>query len=52
MFMRSEHPDILKDIHDHPKNKIDDAMRKRINLALAAFEKSFYGKLAEKDSID
>lgn len=52
LFMRSEHDDILRDIRENPKNKIDDAMRKRIDEALAAFDLSFDGKLASSDSID
>jgi F-type H+-transporting ATPase subunit alpha len=52
VFMRSEHADILRDIRDNPKSKIDDAMRQRIDTALKAFELSFDGKLAEADSID
>lgn len=52
MFMRSEHADILRDIRDNPKSKIDEAMRKRIDAALRAFDESFDGKLASADSID
>ena len=52
IYMRAEHKDILKDIRENPKNKIDDAMRKRIDGALATFELSFDGKLASIDSID
>lgn len=51
IFMRGEHKDILTDIRDNPKNKIDDAMRKRIDNALAQFDMSFDGKLASADSI-
>jgi len=52
LFMRSEHADILRDIRDNPKSKIDDAMRQRIDKALKVFEDSFDGKLAQADSID
>lgn len=52
VFMRSNHPDILKHIRENPKLKIDDAMRKRIDAALKEFEESFDGKLASADSID
>lgn len=46
-FMRAKHNDILKDIRENPKKKFDDAMRERVNAALAGFEKSFDGKKAE-----
>ncbi len=52
IFMRSEHSDILRDIRENPKQKIDDAMRARIDKALKAFDTSFDGKLAKADSID
>lgn len=52
LFMRSEHKDILKDIRENPKKKIDDAMRARIDKALAEFDLSFDGKLASADAID
>lgn len=51
LFMRSEHADILKDIRENPKKKIDEAMRARIDAALRAFEASFDGKLAAQDAI-
>lgn len=51
-FMRAEHNDILRDIRENPKNKIDDAMKKRIDAALKAFDQAFNGKLAKADSID
>ena len=52
LFMRAEHDDILRDIRDNPKKKIDDAMKARIDKALKDFEASFDGKLASLDSID
>ncbi|HXW60095.1 MAG TPA: F0F1 ATP synthase subunit alpha, partial [Myxococcota bacterium] len=52
LFMRSEHEDILRDIRENPKAKIDEAMRKRIDAALKAFDESFDGQLAAADSID
>lgn len=52
LFMRSEHADILRDIRENPKKKIDDAMKARIDIALKAFETSFDGALAAADSID
>lgn len=52
VFMRGEHKDILKDIRENPKKKIDDAMRARIDKALAEFDLSFNGKLASADAID
>lgn len=51
-FMRAEHGDILKDIRDNPKNKIDDAMKARIEAAIKSFEMSFDGEIASADSID
>lgn len=51
LFLRSKHSDILRDIRDNPKKKIDDAMRARIDAALLAFETSFDGKLSSADSI-
>jgi F-type H+-transporting ATPase subunit alpha len=52
LFMRAEHNDILKDIRENPKKKLDDAMKARIDAALKAFEASFDGKLSAADSID
>lgn len=52
LFMRSEHADILRDIRENPKKKIDDAMKTRIDAALKAFEASFDGKLSSADAID
>lgn len=52
LFMHSEHMDILKDIRENPKNKIDDAMRKRLDEALRRFEDSFDGEMANLESID
>src|SRR5690606_27528522 len=52
LFMRANHPQILIDIRDNPKNKIDDAMRKRIDSALQSFDDSFNGELSKEDSID
>lgn len=52
VFMRSKHADILKEIRENPKAKLDDAMRARINTALLAFEASFDGKMSNADSID
>lgn len=52
LFMRSEHSDILRDIRENPKKKIDDAMKARLDKALAQFEISFDGKLASLDAID
>lgn len=52
LFMRSEHSDILKDIRENPKKKLDDAIKARIDAALKAFETSFDGKLSAADSID
>ncbi len=52
IFMRSKYGDILRDIRDKPKNKIDDALRKRIDAALLAFDQSFEAKLSSADSID
>jgi F-type H+-transporting ATPase subunit alpha len=52
LFLRSEHADILRDIRENPKKKIDDAMKERIQKALKAFDDSFEGALASADSID
>ncbi len=41
VFMRLQYNDVLLDIKNNPKQKIDDAMRARLNLALLAFEKIF-----------
>jgi F-type H+/Na+-transporting ATPase subunit alpha len=43
-FMRARHADVLSDIKNNPKRKIDDAMRVRLNLVLQAFEKIFEAK--------
>jgi F-type H+-transporting ATPase subunit alpha len=40
-FMRAKHSDILADIRNNPKKKIDDAMRARLNKALGEFEGMF-----------
>lgn len=40
-FMRTQAKDILDDIRNNPKKKIDDAMRDRLNAALAKFEQLF-----------
>lgn len=40
-YMRSEQAELLKDIEDNPKAKLDDAMKKRVDTALAAFAKIF-----------
>ncbi len=52
LFMRSVHADILKDIRENPKKKIDDAMRARIDAALTEFDATFEGKLSSADAID
>lgn len=44
-YMRTTHADILKDIREKPKGKIDDAMRERLTKALLSFEKVFEGEL-------
>ncbi|MBL4818162.1 MAG: F0F1 ATP synthase subunit alpha [Deltaproteobacteria bacterium] len=40
-FMRAQHADLLEDIRENPKKKIDDDMRARLNKALGEFEKVF-----------
>ena len=40
-YMRSEQAQILKDIEDNPKAKLDDKIKKRMDEALAAFAKIF-----------
>lgn len=52
VFMRGRHDDILKDIRENPKNKIDDAMRGRIDKALREFDAIFVGELAKLGEID
>jgi F-type H+-transporting ATPase subunit alpha len=44
-YLRTTHGDILKDIKDKPKAKVDDAMRERLTKALLGFEKIFEGEL-------
>jgi F-type H+-transporting ATPase subunit alpha len=46
-FLKTKHPTILTDIRDNPKMKIDDAMRARIDGAIAEFDKQFEGAKAE-----
>ncbi|MFZ9886332.1 MAG: F0F1 ATP synthase subunit alpha, partial [Myxococcota bacterium] len=46
-FLKAKNPDILKDIRENPKKKIDDAMRERLNKALEDFLKGFTGKTIE-----
>ncbi len=46
VFMRVQYSDILADIRNNPKRKIDDAMRGRLNQALLAFEKIFEAEVA------
>jgi len=46
-FLKTKHPTILTDIRDNPKKKIDDAMRARIDGAIAEFDKQFEGAKAE-----
>jgi F-type H+-transporting ATPase subunit alpha len=43
-FLRASHSDILKDIREKPKGKVDDAMRERLTKALLSFEKVFEGE--------
>lgn len=44
-FLRASHADILKDLREKPKAKIDDAMRERLTKALLSFEKVFEGEV-------
>ena len=46
-FMRAKYTDILTDIRENPKKKIDDAMRERLNKALGDFAKQFEGAKVE-----
>jgi hypothetical protein len=46
-FMKSRHEDILNDIRDNPKAKLDDDMTKRLNDAFAEFDKQFEGETVE-----
>ena len=46
-FMRAKYTDILSDIRENPKKKIDDAMRERLNKALGDFAKQFEGAKVE-----
>jgi F-type H+-transporting ATPase subunit alpha len=46
-FMKSKHGDILKDIRENPKSKVDDEMRGRLNKALAQFDEVFDGETVE-----
>ncbi len=43
-FMRVKHANILQDLRENPKVKIDDTMRGRLNGALTEFDKMFDGK--------
>jgi F-type H+-transporting ATPase subunit alpha len=43
-FMRAKNKDILDDIKNNPKKKLDAAMEERINKALTAFVAQFDGK--------
>jgi len=45
-FLRTKHKDILDDIRNNPKKKVDDAMRPRLDAALSAFDKQFSGQAA------
>ena len=45
--MRAKYTDILSDIRENPKKKIDDAMRERLNKALGDFAKQFEGAKVE-----
>ena len=40
-FMTDKHADVLKDIRDNPKAKVDDKMRERLNKALTEFKAIF-----------
>jgi F-type H+-transporting ATPase subunit alpha len=40
-FMRSQFPQVLKEIRDNPKRKIDDDMAAKLNKALGEFEKIY-----------
>jgi len=40
-YMASSHADLLKDIRDNPKKKLDDAMTKRLDQALRKFAELF-----------
>src|SRR5690606_28633292 len=46
-FLKAKHADILKDIRENPKKKVDDAMRERLNKALEDFVAGFDGKKVE-----
>ncbi len=45
-YMRSQHQGILDEIRDNPKNKVDDAMRGRLDGALKHFSEQFEGEKA------
>ena len=40
-FLQDKHGDILKDIRENPKAKVDDKMRERLDKALTAFKGVF-----------
>lgn len=52
LYMRANHADLLKEIRENPKNKVDDKMKLRLNKALLDFADVFDGKLASESSID
>ena len=46
-FMRAQHSDILSDIRDNPKKKLDDDIKTRISAALLDFERVFESETIE-----
>jgi len=46
-FMRNKHPEILQEIRENPKGKVDDAMRGKLNAALQEFADVFDAEVLE-----